>query len=299
MDKLIIITGPTGTGKTKLSIEIAKKYHTEIINGDAYQVYKDMNILTAKPSLEERCNIPHHLFDIREINEEYSVADYQKNVRNLIYDFKKRSIIPLIVGGSGLYLDSVIYDYDFTKTGRNEDFEKKYEHLTNVELHSILETYNKDAAAKIHMNNRKRVLRAIELSESNALITTFNDRLLYDPLIIFLNEDREKLYNALNHRVDKMVEEGLVEEVKKISSKNVSKTAEKAIGYKELLPYINNEKSLSECIDDVKKNTRHYAKRQITWFKHKDHIIILNINRTNFNETINEAFSLIDKFLND
>ena len=299
MDKLIIITGPTGTGKTKLSIEIAKKYHTEIINGDAYQVYKDMNILTAKPSLEERCNIPHHLFDIREINEEYSVADYQKNVRNLIYDFKKRSIIPLIVGGSGLYLDSVIYDYDFTKTGRNEDFEKKYEHLTNVELHSILETYNKDAAAKIHMNNRKRVLRAIELSESNALITTFNDRLLYDPLIIFLNEDREKLYNALNHRVDKMVEEGLVEEVKKISSKNVSKTAEKAIGYKELLPYINNEKSLSECIDDVKKNTRHYAKRQITWFKHKDHITILNINRTNFNETINEAFSLIDKFLND
>lgn len=299
MDKLIIITGPTGTGKTKLSIEIAKKYHTEIINGDAYQVYKDMNILTAKPSLEERCNIPHHLFDIREINEEYSVADYQKNVRNLIYDFKKRSIIPLIVGGSGLYLDSVIYDYDFTKTGRNEDFEKKYEHLTNVELHSILETYNKDAAAKIHMNNRKRVLRAIELSESNALITTFNDRLLYDPLIIFLNEDREKLYNALNHRVDKMVEEGLVEEVKKISSKNVSKTAEKAIGYKELLPYINNEKSLSECIDDVKKNTRHYAKRQITWFKHKGHITILNINRTNFNETINEAFSLIDKFLND
>lgn len=297
MNKVIIITGPTGTGKTKLSIEVAKKYHTEIINGDAYQVYKNMDILTAKVTKEEKQNVPHHLFDIKAPTEEYSVAEYQQNVRSLISDFENRNLIPLIVGGSGLYLDSVIYDYDFSKVGRNSETETKYRDLTNEELHKILESLNKEAALKIHMNNRKRVLRAIELAEDSALVTKFNNRLLYDPLIIFLNEDREKLYNALNKRVDKMLEEGLLEEVKRLSLINLSKTAQKAIGYKEFIAYFNEEKSLSECVDEVKKNTRHYAKRQITWFKNKPNITILDINRDNFQETINKAFNIIDNFL--
>ncbi len=297
MNKVIIITGPTGIGKTKLSIEVAKKYHTEIINGDAYQVYKDMDILTSKITENEKQKIPHHLFDIKEPTEEYSVAEYQQNVRNLILDFENRNLIPLIVGGSGLYLDSVIYDYDFSKMGRNLDTETKYQNLTNEEVHKILEGLNKEAASKIHMNNRKRVLRAIELANDNALVTTFNNRLLYDPLIIFLNEDREKLYMALNNRVDKMLEDGLIDEVKKLSSMSLSKTAQKAIGYKEFIPYINDEKTLNECIEEVKKNTRHYAKRQITWFKNKQNIIVLEINRENFQETIDKAFAIIDDFL--
>lgn len=297
MNKVIIITGPTGTGKTKLSIEVAKKYHTEIINGDAYQIYKNMDILTAKVTEDEKQGIPHHLFDIKEPSQEYSVAEYQQNVRKLISDFENRNLIPLIVGGSGLYLDSVIYDYDFSKVGRNNETEIKYGNLTNDELHKILENLNKEAALKIHMNNRKRVLRAIELAENNALVTEFNNRLLYDPLIIFLNEDRENLYNALNKRVDKMLEEGLLEEVKKLSLMNLSKTAQKAIGYKELIAYLNEEKTLDECIDEVKKNTRHYAKRQITWFKNEPNITILDINRENFQETISKAFNIIDNFL--
>lgn len=296
MNKVIIITGPTGTGKTKLSIEVAKKYHTEIINGDAYQVYKNMDILTAKVTNEEKQNIPHHLFDIKEPTEEYSVAEYQQNVRNLISEFENRNLIPLIVGGSGLYLDSVIYDYDFSKVGRNNETETKYCNLTNEELHKILESLNTEAAHKIHMNNRKRVLRAIELAEDNAIVTKFNNRLLYDPLIIFLNEDRDKLYNALNKRVDKMIEEGLLDEVKELSLMNLSKTAQKAIGYKEFIAYFNGEKLLDECVDEVKKNTRHYAKRQITWFKNKPNITILDINRDDFQETINKAFNIIDNF---
>lgn len=296
MNKVIIITGPTGTGKTKLSIEVAKKYHTEIINGDAYQVYKNMDILTAKVTNEEKQNIPHHLFDIKEPSEEYSVAEYQQNVRKLISDFENRNLIPLIVGGSGLYLDSVIYDYDFSKIGRNNETEIKYRNLTNEELHKVLENLNKEAALKIHMNNRKRVLRAIELAEDNAIVTKFNNRLLYDPLIIFLNEDRDKLYNALNKRVDKMIEEGLLDEVKELSLMNLSKTAQKAIGYKEFIAYFNGEKLLDECVDEVKKNTRHYAKRQITWFKNKPNITILDINRDDFQETINKAFNIIDNF---
>ena len=298
MNKVIIITGPTGTGKTKLSIEVAKKYHTEIINGDAYQVYKNMDILTAKVTNEEKQNIPHHLFDIKEPTEEYSVAEYQQNVRKLISDFENRNLIPLIVGGSGLYLDSVIYDYDFSKIGRNNETEIKYRNLTNEELHKVLEDLNKEAALKIHMNNRKRVLRAIELAEDNAIVTKFNNRLLYDPLIIFLNEDRDKLYNALNKRVDKMIEEGLLDEVKELSLMNLSKTAQKAIGYKEFIAYFNGEKLLDECVDEVKKNTRHYAKRQITWFKRDSEINWIYIDEYNsFEEIYSYAKAVIERGL--
>ncbi len=297
MEKVIIITGPTGSGKTKLSIEVAKKYNTEIINGDAYQVYKYMDILTAKITSNETEGVRHHLFSIKDPSEEYSVAEYQQDVRSLISDFEKKNLIPLIVGGSGLYLDSVIYDYDFSKNGRSENTETKYNELSNFELHQILEKLNSVAAAKIHMNNRKRVLRAIELAQNGTIITEFNNRLVYDPLVIFLNDAREELYATLNDRVDEMVKNGLIEEVEKLKKMNISKTAQKAIGYKEFLPYFNGDKNINECIEEVKKNTRHYAKRQITWFKNKPNITILDINRENFNETIAKAFAIISDFL--
>lgn len=297
MTKVIIITGPTGTGKTKLSIEIAKRLNTEIINGDAYQVYQNMNILTAKIKEEEKENIPHHLFDIKLPSEEYSVAEYQQNVRNLINDFNKKGLIPLIVGGSGLYIDSIIYDYNFSSDARSKETEQMYDSLTNEELHEILKSLNLEASNKIHPNNRKRVLRAIELANNNSLINNFNNKLLYDPLIIFLNENRDDLYNNLNKRVDIMIEEGLIDEVNNLRNSNLSKTASLAIGYKELIPYFDKTKCLDECIEEIKKNTRHLAKRQITWFKRHQNINVIEIDRSNFNNTIDEVYKLISKFL--
>lgn len=299
MTKVIIITGPTGTGKTKLSIEIAKKLNTEIINGDAYQVYQNMNILTAKIKENEKENIKHHLFDIIPPNEEYSVANYQQNVRQLITEFTKKNLPPLIVGGSGLYIDSIIYDYNFSSNARSNDIEHEYASLSNEELHQVLESLNQEASQKIHPNNRKRVLRAIELAENNSLINTFNDTLVYNPLIIFLNEPREALYDNLNKRVDQMVEEGLLEEVKSLKELNLSKTASSAIGYKELMPYFEKTKDLNDCLEEIKKNTRHLAKRQITWFKRHKNINIIEIDRHNFNNTIEKVYDLISAFLED
>ena len=278
MKKVLIITGPTGTGKTKLSIAIAKKFNTEIINGDAYQVYKGMDILTAKIKPEETENIKHHLFDILDPTEEYSVATYQNNVRNLIDVFHVNKKLPLIVGGSGLYLDSVIYDYNFSSQKRDYHIEELYKNFTNEELHNELKKLDIEASEKIHMNNRKRVLRAIELAKSGNIINEFNNKLLYDVKIIYLDDDREILYQVLNNRVDKMVEEGLVEEVKKLSNMSLSITSSGAIGYKEILPYLNNEITLEEALDEVKKNTRHLAKRQGTWFRKKNNIDFIKID---------------------
>lgn len=296
MQKVLIITGPTGTGKTKLSIEVAKRFKTEIINGDALQVYRGMDILTAKIKEEEKCGIKHHMFDILDPSETFSIADYQKLVRDYISDFSNNNMLPLIVGGSGLYIDSVIYDYQFSAEKRNEEELDKYSDLSNEELHNILKELNLDASNKIHMNNRKRVLRAIELAKSNNIVLDFNNKLMYDALVIYLSEDREKLYNAINNRVDKMMDEGLLDEVINLSKKDINVTAAGAIGYKEFLPYLNGAISLEEAIDKVKQNTRHLAKRQATWFRNKDNIQIVEINRENFNETIDYVIDIINKW---
>ena len=296
MDKVLIITGPTGVGKTKLSIEIAKKFNTEIINGDAYQVYRGMDILTAKIKEEEKQNIPHHLFDILDPTEEYSVATYQTNVRNLIAEFTKQNKLPLIVGGSGLYLDSVIYDYNFSSEKRNNETEEFYKNYSNQELHDELKKLDITASEKIHMNNRKRVLRAIELAKSGNIINEFNNKLLYDVKIIYLDDDRDVLYDVINKRVDIMVSEGLIDEVTRLSKMNLSITATGAIGYKELLPYLRNEVTLEEALDEVKKNSRHLAKRQGTWFRRKDNIDFIKIDRSNFNNTINQVTNIIKEW---
>lgn len=296
MDKVLIITGPTGVGKTKLSIEIAKKFNTEIINGDAYQVYRGMDILTAKIKEEEKQNIPHHLFDILDPTDEYSVATYQTNVRNLIGKFTKQNKLPLIVGGSGLYLDSVIYDYNFSSEKRNNETEEFYKNYSNQELHDELKKLDIAASEKIHMNNRKRVLRAIELAKSGNIINEFNNKLLYDVKIIYLDDDRDVLYDVINKRVDIMVSEGLIDEVTRLSKMNLSITATGAIGYKELLPYLRNEVTLEEALDEVKKNSRHLAKRQGTWFRRKDNIDFIKIDRSNFNNTINQVTNIINEW---
>lgn len=298
MKKVIVITGPTAVGKTKLSIEIAKRLQTDIINGDAYQIYQKMNIGTAKPTDDEKQGVIHHYMDFLDSSKTYSIAEFQKGVRECIDDLTSKNKVPLIVGGSGLYIDSVIKNYQFLEEKRSNE-QSKYDSLTNEELHQVLANLDPDKASKIHPNNRKRVLRAIELISSNVDNTSRSKKneLVYDALIIFLNDNRESLYDRINKRVDKMLADGLIEEVKNIGINNYSITSKVAIGYKEVIQYLNNEIDYNEMVELIKKNSRHYAKRQFTWFKNQDNCQVVNINLEDFNKTIDEVYNLITVFL--
>lgn len=298
MKKVIVITGPTAVGKTKLSIEIAKRLQTDIINGDAYQIYQKMNIGTAKPTDDEKQGVIHHYMDFLDSSKTYSIAEFQKGVRECIDDLTSKNKVPLIVGGSGLYIDSVIKNYQFLEEKRSNE-QSKYDSLTNEELHQVLANLDPDKASEIHPNNRKRVLRAIELISSNVDNTSRSKKneLVYDALIIFLNDNRESLYDRINKRVDKMLADGLIEEVKNIGINNYSMTSKVAIGYKEVIQYLNNEIDYNEMVELIKKNSRHYAKRQFTWFKNQDNYQVVNINLEDFNKTIDEVYNLITVFL--
>lgn len=298
MKKVIVITGPTAVGKTKLSIEIAKRLQTDIINGDAYQIYQKMNIGTAKPTDDEKQGVIHHYMDFLDSSKTYSIAEFQKGVRECIDDLTSKNKVPLIVGGSGLYIDSVIKNYQFLEEKRSNE-QSKYDSLTNEELHQVLANLDPDKASEIHPNNRKRVLRAIELISSNVDNTSRSKKneLVYDALIIFLNDNRESLYDRINKRVDKMLADGLIEEVKNIGINNYSMTSKVAIGYKEVIQYLNNEIDYNEMVELIKKNSRHYAKRQFTWFKNQDNCQVVNINLEDFNKTIGEVYNLITVFL--
>lgn len=298
MKKVIVITGPTAVGKTKLSIEIAKRLQTDIINGDAYQIYQKMNIGTAKPTDDEKQGVTHHYMDFLDSSKTYSIAEFQKGVRECIDDLTSKNKVPLIVGGSGLYIDSVIKNYQFLEEKRSNE-QSKYDSLTNEELHQVLANLDPDKASEIHPNNRKRGLRAIELISSNVDNTSRSKKneLVYDALIIFLNDNRESLYDRINKRVDKMLADGLIEEVKNIGINNYSMTSKVAIGYKEVIQYLNNEIDYNEMVELIKKNSRHYAKRQFTWFKNQDNCQVVNINLEDFNKTIDEVYNLITVFL--
>ena len=298
MKKVIVITGPTAVGKTKLSIEIAKRLQTDIINGDAYQIYQKMNIGTAKPTDDEKQGVIHHYMDFLDSSKTYSIAEFQKGVRECIDDLTSKNKVPLIVGGSGLYIDSVIKNYQFLEEKRSNE-QSKYDSLTNEELHQVLANLDPDKASKIHPKNQKRVLRAIELISSNVDNTSRSKKneLVYDALIIFLNDNRESLYDRINKRVDKMLADGLIEEVKNIGINNYSMTSKVAIGYKEVIQYLNNEIDYNEMVELIKKNSRHYAKRQFTWFKNQDNCQVVNINLEDFNKTIDEVYNLITVFL--
>lgn len=299
MDKVVVITGPTAVGKTKLSIAIAKKFNTDVINADAYQVYRQMDIGTAKPTILEKEGITHHMMDILNTNEEFSVSEYQTRVRSLINEMISSNKLPLLVGGSGLYIDTVIKQYNFEEEKRTDD--STYDKYTNEQLHQILKELDNEASLKIHPNNRKRVIRAIELSKYPTLKTSRSlaDAYYYDTLLIFLNDERSVLYDRINKRVDEMINNGLIDEVKNIGINNFSKTSKVAIGYKEVIDYLEEKISYDEMISLIKQNSRHYAKRQLTWFKNKTSSVIVNVNINNFNETIEEVILLINKFLSN
>lgn len=291
---IIVITGPTGVGKTKLSVELAKKYNAEIINADSVQVYKGLNIGSAKITEEEKENIPHHLFDIREVDEEYSIYNYQSDCRKLIDEIASRNKNVILVGGTGLYIKSALYDYTLDENKHNEEYEDR----TTEELYQELIKLDNDI--DIDRYNRRRVVRALNYyKETGKSIKENNNgnKLLYDAIFIGLTmDDRNKLYERINNRVDKMIEMGLVDEVKSFYDKGIkTKPLLSAIGYKELYQYFDGIITYEEAIDLIKKNSRRYAKRQYTFFNHQFNMKWFNVDINNFNKTINEVEIYLNK----
>ena len=290
MDKIIVITGPTGVGKTKMSIELAKRLNGEIINADSMQIYKKLDIGTAKIKKEEKEGIVHHLFDIKEVDEDYSIYDYQKDARSKIDEIRKKGKTPIFVGGTGLYIKSALYDYKLSYEKENET----YENYSCEELYDILMKLDKDT--KIDKNNKRRLIRAINYYKENNKSISENktNTLLYDTIFIGLTTERSRLYDIINNRVDKMIDEGLINEVRKFYDNNIyTKPIINGIGYKELYKYFNKEISLEESIELIKKNSRHYAKRQYTFFNNQMNIKWFNVNFDCFDETINNVIDYI------
>ena len=291
---IVVIVGPTGVGKTKLSIELAKKLDGEVINGDSTQVYKGLDIATAKIKEEEKENIPHHLFDIKEVTDDYTVYDYQKDCRSIIDDILRRKKTPIIVGGTGLYIKAALYDYKFEDESKHND----YSSYSNEELYKKALEIDKNLT--IHMNNRKRIERFLDYYLNNNESLTNKEKtnsLIYDDVIfIGLTTDRKTLYERLNKRVDQMFNEGLLDEVKRIFESNIrTKAILTPIGYKELFPYLEGKEDLDVCIEEMKKKTRNYAKRQYTWFNHQVSVNWFNVNFDNFNQTIDEIYEFIKR----
>ena len=288
---IIAILGPTAVGKTALSIALAKKYNAEVINFDAMQVYEKLDIGTAKVTREEMEGIPHHLLSFVPIDKNYSVYDYQKDARNLIDKLLKENRNIILVGGTGLYLKALLFDYNFTEGTTY----KEYNDLTNEEILAKIKSYNVEELP--HVNNRKRLVRLLNKLENNESITNNGNNLLYkDTIFIGLTTDRNTLYDKINKRVDVMFDNGLLEEVESLKDYfKTSKALNTAIGYKEFIPYFNNEKTLEEVKDDIKKNSRHYAKRQYTFFNYQFNLTWFNTNYNDFNKTINEVINYINK----
>ena len=276
---VVAIIGPTASGKTALSIKLAKEIDGEIINGDSMQIYKQMDIGTAKITEQEMDGVPHHLLSIKEPTESFSVAEYQQLVRAKIAEIQSRGKMPILVGGTGLYVQAVLYDFQFTKEEVNEAARKKYyeqlEELGPEAMHARLAAVDPATAAEIHPNNTRRVIRALEMAELSGVSKAaeeYNrgDVPLYNHLIIGMDMDREKLYERINLRVDLMLENGLLEEVRALYDAGIRDVQSvKAIGYKEFYSYFEDRLTFDEAVEQVKQNSRRYAKRQLTYFRNK------------------------------
>lgn len=295
MKKVIAIVGPTAIGKTKISIELARHYNLDIISADSVAVYKSLDIGSAKPRKEEMKGVKHYLLDLLDPSEQYSVDLFQKKSREIIE--KNNPII--ISGGTGLYVQAALYDYEFSQK-RDISFEEKYKHLSNLELYDLLIKRDPSVIDRIHPNNRKRVLRALEVLENtDKSISSFDGKKnkVYDSYIIYLNvSNRDLLYDRINKRVDLMIKEGLLDEVKGLMDKDIYPNA---IGYKELVPYFRGEIGLECAIEEIKKNSRHLAKRQMTWFKNQMDTHFYEVSLDNIGDTINSIIKDLDKFLEE
>lgn len=290
MKEIIVIVGPTGIGKTKLSIELAKRLDAEIINGDSVSIYKDLDIGSAKPTIEERKGIPHHLIDIREVDEDYTVFDYQRDVRQKIDEITLRNKRVIIVGGTGLYIKAGLYNYTFTEGTTY----KQYEDMTNQEILDRIKKFKVTETPDV--NNRKRLVRLLNKVENNEDLTHNKDELLYNIKTIGLTTPRDVLYERINKRVDIMINNGLLDEITKLKDKyKNSRILNSGIGYKEFYDYLFNDKKLDDVVEEIKQNSRRFAKRQYTFFKHQFDTTWFNVDLENFDNTINEVLEFIEK----
>ena len=291
MQNIIVIVGPTGVGKTKLSIELAKKLDAEIINGDSVSIYKKLNIGSAKPTKEEQSQVRHHLIDICEPSDDYSVYNYQKDVRLLIDNLTKKNKRIIIVGGTGLYIKSALYDYNFSK----EFTSHTYDELSNEEIIEKIRNFQSNIDLP-HKNNRQRLVRLLNKLENNIETSNNKDKAVYPHLVIGLTTDRDYLYERINNRVDEMFKNNLFEEVTSLKEDyKTSRVLNSAIGYKEFINYFSNKETLAEVKEKIKQNSRHYAKRQYTFFNHQFHTNWFNVDFNDFSKTINEVIAFLDK----
>ncbi|MDP4178017.1 MAG: tRNA (adenosine(37)-N6)-dimethylallyltransferase MiaA [Bacillota bacterium] len=308
MKDLLIIAGPTAVGKTKISIEVAKKLNGEIISADSMQIYKHMNIGSAKIKDEEMQGIAHYMIDIIEPFDNFSAAEFKKSAETYINDISNRGKLPIIAGGTGLYINSLICNYDFTEADKDEEYRKELNELAEIKgkeyVHELLKEVDIDSYKRLFPNDLKRVVRALEVYKlTGKTISKYNSNKLFHkiPYNIFyfvLNMDRSKLYDRINNRVDMMIKEGLLDEVKKL--RNIGCTSDmqsmKGIGYKELLHYLDGSISLDEAIQIIKQGSRNYAKRQLTWFR-KDNRVEW-INKDDFKDDTEVINYILEKYKN-
>jgi len=289
MNKIIAIAGPTAVGKTKFAIEVAKAFDGEVVSCDSMQLYKYMDIGSAKPTPEEMAQAKHHLVDFLDPRDEFSVSRYQEIAKEAINDILSRGKVPVISGGTGLYLNSLLYNMDFSSVPGDYSYRNELTELAEKEgneyIHNMLAEQDPEAASKIHPNNVKKVVRALErLKEGEGKIKQFSDikeeTTDYEVILIGLTRDREELYNRINLRVDLLMEAGLLDEVKQLMDMGLTpdNISMKGIGYKEIMDYLDGKYSLDEAVETVKKNTRHYAKKQLTWFRRYDKMYWLDIS---------------------
>lgn len=290
---IYVIVGPTGVGKTKLSVSLAKKLNAEIINADSMQIYQGLDIGTAKIREEEKEGIPHHLFDIADITKTYTVYDYQRDAREKIKDITSRGKNVIMVGGTGLYIRACLYNYQFQEEENQETFDE----LSNEELLKQISTYTDQIL--VHPNNRKRLIRLLNRYKNGEKEIEKKSEPIYDFYMIGLTTDRETLYEKIDSRVDQMVEDGLLEEVGELYKQRIySKAIQTGIGYKELYRYFEGNCSLEEAISEIKKNSRHYAKRQYTFFHHQFPVNWFETDYVNFQETIDAVLQSINRECN-
>ena len=297
MEKVIVVIGPTSVGKTKMGVALAKKLNGEVISGDSMQVYRQMDIGTAKVTIEEMEGVTHHCIDILDPKDQYSVHDFQQTVRKQITEITNRGHVPIIVGGTGLYINAALYDYTFSEMENNHDeINKKYKDYTNEQLYAHLKQIDEESAKILHFNNRRRVLRAIEIYEQTGqkkseMINEQEHICLYDAYFVGLTLPRELLYERINLRVDLMMKNGLQGEMESLIKQGLTRENQsmKAIGYKEWFDYFEGKCDLNEVSENIKKHSRQYAKRQYTWFKNQFDVHWYDVCLENFSKTIEEV----------
>ena len=289
--KLLVVVGPTAVGKTALGIELAQQFNGEIISGDSQQVYRHLNIGTAKATPEEQAAVPHHLIDVRDVDANYSVYDFVAEASQAIMEIASRGKVPIIVGGTGLYLQSLLEGYHL---GGEVDQEKLLAYRKDLEQLSDEVLFEKiaDLGKKIPEINRRRAIRALELAKFGQNLE--NKETNYEALLIGLNDDRQVLYDRINHRVDLMLEKGILDEAKWLYDNHRNVQAARAIGYKELFPYFTGDASLEDCVEKLKQNTRRFAKRQLTWFRNRMAVNFYTVSEVDFKETVIQE---VNKFL--